>query len=483
MRHQHISKVEQLLLQAAGQHSQTHHLDEADILFFDVVQLCMGVVHTQRMLRGGDVVAQHQVQLILAVPHPGDGRDGVVGLAIGLGKDKAALVGVAAPSSQQLIGQFHKACVIRTGQTDAAHGPVHDTGFHVLKAGEHPRFFNRSFGHGKLIMAALKVVVAQDAAAHDRQVGVAAHKVVGEQTHKIQQLAEGRPLDLHGGVLVIEHDAVLVVVNIGAVLQIPRAVVDGQRDDAVVFAGGVVHAAGVALVLRAQLALGVSALGRKLCGGNGLGVLFRLGQVDGDIQVAVRGFGDPLQVALDAVAADVVGVLTELVEPVGGGLRTLVLVPLLKVCAHDAGARGQHAHQLGVKQIACGGVVLAHAAGNGIVHQSLEDAFQIGVAHLAVWGGKVVQLHGHQQLVADIDLIIGQDQPGVQPVVHELLDGSGYHSTAPPSGRMFSTWQRPAPRIFSMFALKSVSISTGTKACTVPAKPPPCTRTAPLPPR
>ena len=39
------------------------------------------------------------------------------------------------------IGQLHKACVIRTGQTDAAHGPVHDAGLYVLKAGEHPRLF------------------------------------------------------------------------------------------------------------------------------------------------------------------------------------------------------------------------------------------------------------------------------------------------------------------------------------------------------
>ena len=483
VRHQHISKVEQLLLQAAGQHGQTHHLDETDVLLFDVVQFSMGMVHAQRMLRSGDVVAQHQIQLILAVPHPGDGGNGVVGLTIRLGKDKAAFIGVAAPGSQQLIGQLYKACVICTGQTDAAHGPVHDAGLHILKAGEHPRLFNRCFGHGELVMTALEVVVAQDAAAHDRQVGVAAHKIVGEQTHKIQQLAEGCPLDLHGCMLVIEHDAVLVVVNVGAVLQIPCAVVDGQRDDAVVFARGVVHAACVALVLHAQLTLGVSALGCKLCGGNGLGVFFRLGQVDGDIQVAVLGLGDPLQIALDTVAADVVGVLTELVEPVGGGLRALVFVPLLKVCAHNAGARGKHAHQLGVEQIACGGVILAHAAGNGIVHKGLEDAFQIGIAHLALRGGKVVQLHGHQQLVADIDLVIRQNQPGVQPVVHELLDGSRDHSTAPPSGRMLSTWQRPAPRIFSMFALKSASISTGTKACTVPAKPPPCTRTAPLPPR
>ena len=167
MRHQHISKVEQLLLQAAGQHGQTHHLNQADVLLFDVVQLCMGVVHAQRMLRGGDVIAQHQIQLILAVPHPGDGGTGVVGLAVGLGKDKAALVGVAAPCSQQLIGQLHKACIVGTGQADAAHGPVHDAGLHILKAGEYPSLFNGGFSHGKFVVTTLEMVVAQDAAAHD----------------------------------------------------------------------------------------------------------------------------------------------------------------------------------------------------------------------------------------------------------------------------------------------------------------------------
>ena len=56
--------------------------------FFDVMQLCMGMEHAQRMLRVV-IVAQHQIQLILAVPHPGNGGDGVMWLAVGLGKDEA----------------------------------------------------------------------------------------------------------------------------------------------------------------------------------------------------------------------------------------------------------------------------------------------------------------------------------------------------------------------------------------------------------
>ena len=166
--------------------------------------------------------------------------------------------------------------------------------------------------------------------------------------------------------------------------------------------------------------------------------------------ITVRRLGHPLQVPLDAVAADIIRVLAELIEPVGGGLRALVLVALLKVGAHNAGTRRQHAHEFGVEQVACGAVVGTHAAGHGIVHQRFQDAFQVGVAHLTLGGGKVVQLHGHEQLIADVDLVIGQDQTGVQTIIDELLNGSGDHSTAPPSGRMLSTWQRPSPRMASI---------------------------------
>ena len=65
--HQHICQIEQLLLQAAGKDCQTHDLDQADVLLFDVVELCVGMVDPQRVLRGGDVVAQDQIQLISAI--------------------------------------------------------------------------------------------------------------------------------------------------------------------------------------------------------------------------------------------------------------------------------------------------------------------------------------------------------------------------------------------------------------------------------
>ena len=327
-------------LEAAGQDGQAHDLDQADVLLLDVVELGVGVEDAQRMLGGGDVVAQHQVELVLAVPHPGDGGDGVVGLAVGLGKDKAALVRVAAPGGQNFVGQVDQFLVVFARQPDAAHRPADDAGFDLFIAGEGPGLFDGGLGHGELVVAALEMVVAEDAAADDGQVGVAAHKVVGELLDKVQQLAEGGTLDLHGGVLAVEDDAVLVVVDVGAVLEVPVAVVDGDGDDAVVLAGGMVHPAGVALVLHAELALGVGALGGELGRRNGLGVLFGLGEVDGDIQVAVGGGSDPLEVLLDPVAADVVGILAERIEPVGGGAGALFLVLFPEVGPHDAGPRG-----------------------------------------------------------------------------------------------------------------------------------------------
>ena len=408
-----------------------------------------------------------------------------MGFAVSLGVDEALFVRVAAPCCQNFICQLHQPGIIGAGEADAAHGPVDDARFHILKAGEDPGFLDGGFGHGEFIMAALEMVVAQDAATHNGQVGVAAHEIVGEEGHKVQQLAERGPLDLHGGVVVVEDDAVLIVIDIRAVLQIPRTVVDGQRDDAVILAGGVVHPARVALVLHAELALGVGALGGQLGCCNGLGVFFGLGEINGDIQIAVGGLGHPLEVPLDAVAADVVRILAELVEPVGGGLRALIFVPLLKVGADDAGPGGEHTHEFGVKQVAGRGVVRADTAGDGVVQQCFQDGFQVGVAHFALRRGEAVQLHGHEQLVADVNFIVRQNKAGVQAVVDELLDGSRdiAHRTAPPSGRMERTWQRPSPKMASMLALNPARSSTGTKACTVPAKPPPWTRTAPLPPR
>ena len=62
---------------------------------------------------------------------------------------------------------------------------------------------------------ALEMVVVQDGAAHDGQVGIAAQQVVGELRHKSEEPPEGAPVDAHGHVPAVQHDAVLGVVGVG----------------------------------------------------------------------------------------------------------------------------------------------------------------------------------------------------------------------------------------------------------------------------
>ena len=116
---------------------------------------------------------------------------------------------------------------------------------------------------------------------------------MGELLHEIEQLAERGMVYLHGHMLEIEHDAVLIIINIGRILEAPLAAVNRHGDDAVVLSGRMVDPARVALILPAEQALGIAGLLRVPGGGDGLGVLLRLGQIDGDVQIAVPGGRNP----------------------------------------------------------------------------------------------------------------------------------------------------------------------------------------------
>ena len=313
-----LRQVGELPFQAAGQHGKAHDLDEADVFLLDMVLVRVGVEDSQGVLLGGDVAAQHQVQLVEVPPAAGNGGDGVVGLAVGECENGAAFVGIVPPGVQDFLGQLRKALGVLSVQADDAHGPLDQARLNVLVAPESDGGFHGGGLHGEGVVAALEVLVAQNGAADDGQVCVGADEVVGKQGYEVQQLFKGGAVDFHGHVLAVEDDAVLVIVDIGGVLQIPLGPGDGDGDDAVVGPGGVVHAAGVALVFPAQLAFGVAGLGGVLGGGDGLGVLFGLAQVDGDVHLAVFAVVFPAHVLGDAVASDVIGVAAQPVVPVGG---------------------------------------------------------------------------------------------------------------------------------------------------------------------
>ena len=272
-----------------------------------------------------------------------------------------------------------------------------------------------------------------------------------ELLHELEEPLERHAADLHGDVLLGQHNAVLVVVDVRAVLRVPRLTREREGDEADGLARGVVEPAGVAQVLGAELAARVGLGGPRLLllqrGGYGLGVLLGLGEVDRDVQVAVARGGDPLAVAGDAVGADVVAVLGQAVEVVRGGLGR-VLVALPERADDLARARGDAAHEASVQQIAARDAGVARAAGDGVVQKAGEDALQLraigggagggdGVARDECPRGLVGERVEHE--VGGVGHVLIADEPPVERVGDKVgdppLDGAGAilcHCALPP---------------------------------------------------
>ena len=224
-------------------------------------------------------------------------------------------------------------------------------------------------------MTALEVVVGENGTANDRKVSIGADKIVREYLYKVKELGEGGTVDLHWCVGTVKDDAVLVVVNIWGILEEPVLIIDGNRDSAQVLAGRVVHSAAVTGVLLAEHTLGVTCLLGVFCGGNGLRVLFRLAEVNGDVHWAVNAVGLPLHILYDSVAADVVAVAGELIEVVCGLFRGF-LVEGLEISDDLRRSWGQKTHDLCVEKIFLGDTVTDNTLLHSVVKNARKDLFQ-----------------------------------------------------------------------------------------------------------
>ena len=199
----------------------------------------------------------------------------------------------------------------------------------------------------------------------------------------------------------------------------PTLAGNGDGNGAQVLTGRVVHTARIALVFRAEHALGIAGLGGQLCRGDGLGVLFGLTEVDGHVQIAVLGGRLPAHVLLDAVAADVVGILRKIVVPVGGSLRA-GSIHLSKGLVHFPGQRSQDAHEFGIKQVPAGNVIVADIPAHSVLQKTIQDLLQ--THGFRVGRFKTVQLHGIQNLIGHINGIAGLNELLIQTILDQRSD-------------------------------------------------------------
>ena len=235
--------------------------------------------------------------------------------------------------------------------------------------------------------AALEVVVRQNRAAHDGQVGVGANKVVREQVDKVEQAGQPLAVHVHRAMLGAHGNAVLVKIRVRAVLETPALAVELDGDNAQILAGGVSAAvgcggaSGIALVFDAELAGGIF-LARVLgytCRGDIARVLLRLGQVDSDLKIAPVGGGAPFDVARDGGTAHVAGVAAQAVEPVGCGAGLVDAHTAVEFLVYNRRPRHQHTHDAHGDAIAARCRILGSTVGNGGLGKRGKCAFKVKV--------------------------------------------------------------------------------------------------------
>ena len=289
-------------------------------------------------------------------------------------------------------------------------------------------------------MTALVMLMGQDRTADDRQVRVGSDEVVRQDLDELKQPAEGHWIDLHRHMILFQQDAVLLIVGVRAVLQIPVLALQMHRDLSQVLPCRMIEASRVAHVFRAKQALRIARALHSQQLGDHARILLRLGEVDRDLHVAVAARGFPVQILLDPLRHHIVVGAGEMVEIFGSFLRVFRL-KRLEGFRNLRRSRRQKAHDLRVHQVAVGHVFsVDHAPIDHVIQDLLQDRIRrVGRRFLA--GLRVSHLTGHhtigflirdvklqqiQQLVADVNGILRFDQAMIQPVgqqlFHEKLD-------------------------------------------------------------
>ena len=160
----------------------------------------------------------------------------------------------------------------------------------------------------------LIVVVGQDGATDNRQVGVGSCKIAWKSLDDVQQALKGQPADGHRKVLAVQKDAMLIKVGIGRILEAPLLSRNIKTNNPVIASSWMIDTTIVAFIFHTELTLRIVTRLNQLSRRNLLWILFRLREIDGNLQFTIVRWYTISNILCDSLQFDVVILLTELLE-------------------------------------------------------------------------------------------------------------------------------------------------------------------------
>ena len=282
-REQVVDHSAELGLESWRENGHAHDLDEADVLLLDMPEPLVRVEDAERVLRRGDVASEREIEHERVAVMVADRRHRVVAHAVRLGEDAHRGVGPTPPRVEHVGRRVDELVGVLRAQAYDRERPTNHAGLHAGMARQGEPLDDLGAHHREAVAPALEVVVAQDGAAHDGQVGIRTHEVVGEALHELQETRHVLAVHVHRPVNLAHDDAVLAEVRVGAVLEAPGLAAERDGNDAQILAGGMravrtrCGTPRVSLVLDAELAGRISlADARAPRGGDVTGVLLGL---------------------------------------------------------------------------------------------------------------------------------------------------------------------------------------------------------------
>lgn len=216
---------------------------------------------------------------------------------------------------------------------------------------------------GEGVASALEVIMGQNGAADNRQIGIRADEIMREGFNKAKQTLQRILRQLHRHMIMVEHDTMLVIVHIRRVLEEPFLIVHRKRNHSQILARRVIDPSGIADILAAELAFRIDRRREQPGHGDFLRAFLRFGEIDRHLDIPVRRILEPIHILGHPVHTDIVGINTQLIKAVSGRLNALPRLDRGELRIYLRRPGHQKAHDLGVQQIAVSVRILRNQPG------------------------------------------------------------------------------------------------------------------------